>query len=169
MNSTAWKTSLTSDSTTAQETLGALRVEDSLEGTKEYRYVLSATTLVVGDVVIPATATGGWKVTSTIPNVDDGIMPFGVASAVITAGGYGWVQTKGYHGTVKVAGATDTSAAIGKHLYAVKNTTGTAAIYTAATVNSAATASNVISRLGVCAANGGASVAAIAAYITCSV
>lgn len=77
---------LTQVDSTAQNPLGALRVE----GSDEYRYLEGAASVVAGDVV---TYDEAFAVTRLVTGGAAG--PVGVAMAAIVATKYGWFQTEG--------------------------------------------------------------------------
>lgn len=93
----------------AKWTLGSYREEDS----KGYRFVAfdngtGNVAAVSGDICYSFSATSPYTVTMDLTDAvgdTNGVM--GVFLSVIPDGGYGWIQTHGYHATVKTDAGDD--------------------------------------------------------------
>lgn len=105
----AWKTSLTSNRSTAQEQLGVLRTEwsstDSCFKTYKYVSVASDTTVANGTALTYTDVLG--QVASSDESDGDQNQVCGVGIGAITASYYGWVQVSGYHSAVITNGDDD--------------------------------------------------------------
>lgn len=115
---------LTSDSATAENQLGTLRTEWSTTDSclKTYKYVLTASdTTVANGTALGFSDTLGHTASLDCTDYDEN-QPLGVGIGVITAGQYGWVQTKGYHSAVLTNG--DDDIADGDHVILDASTDG---------------------------------------------
>ena len=110
--------------TTAREYgLGATRYDNT---GKKYRYVQfkDAVTYAAGQCVTWADATSLTTVTNDISGGSSiGSIPAGVVLGVPTQNQYGWIQTRGFHATVKTSGADDI--AVGENVFVHASTDGT--------------------------------------------
>ena len=104
----AWKTTLTDNSATAQEPLGAIRYElDATYGLRAYRYVsVASDTTVANGTALCYTDAYGLVASS---DISDGAINqvCGVGIGAITASYYGWVQVYGYHEAIKTDAGDD--------------------------------------------------------------
>lgn len=107
-----WKTALTSNSATALEPLGAIRVEhDATNGLKMYMYVLASAAIANGTPLV-LKGTTGYTVGTDTANVIGGKRCMGVGIGTITDAYYGWVQVRGYHSAmIKNAGTSSCTTA----------------------------------------------------------
>lgn len=94
-----WSTALTANDSTAKDEVGAIRVEyDATYGQKIYMYVLAASTIAAGTVCTMKGTTG-----YTVGIGTNGVgaqKAVGVGIGTITDAYYGWIQVRGYCGTV---------------------------------------------------------------------
>lgn len=103
-----WKTVLTANDSTAQEQVGAIRIElDSTYGVRGYRYMLVAADTTVADGTA-LSFSDAYRFTATSDISDASVNQVaGVGVGVITASYYGWVQCLGYHAGVLTDGGDD--------------------------------------------------------------
>lgn len=104
-----FKTAVTDSSTSAEEPLGAVRVElDHATGAcKMYKYVQAASDTTVADgTPLAFVDLYGAQVTSDISDASQN-QPAGVGVGAIAASSYGWVQCHGYHDAIITNGDDD--------------------------------------------------------------
>jgi hypothetical protein len=135
-----FNTTLTANDATAQERVGALRIEnDDTNGSKVYMYVLAGGAIANGTTCQWENAAGtAVKANALTEGLCSPIA--GVGIGTITDEYYGWIQVKGYHGAI-ISAATQattefqaTVAASGGHKTigscTVKNPSGVTALET---------------------------------------
>jgi hypothetical protein len=106
---TIWKTQLSSNTATAVDPLGAIRVEQDTTngGFKVYKYVQAkADTTVANGTALSFDDVYHTVVTSDISDTYQNAVA-GVGIGAITASYYGWIQTGGYHPAVKTDAGDD--------------------------------------------------------------
>jgi hypothetical protein len=130
-----FKTAIDSNSSTALEEIGAVRIEnDGTYGKKYYMYVKASTAVAKGDVLVPTTTTGyGYIVGTDTLNVPGRKMPVGVGIGTITILYYGWVQLRGHHTAVKKDVKTCVTQHMANMVYLCGKLRGRRANYDAAT------------------------------------
>jgi hypothetical protein len=106
-----WNTQLSSNTSAAEEAVGAIRIEhDPTYGRRVYKYVQAAADTTVANGTCLGYSDVYHRVvssdrTDTLPN-----NPAGAGIGAITAGYYGWIEVKGYHAALITDAGDDIAA-----------------------------------------------------------
>jgi hypothetical protein len=112
-------TALTATSTTAQEMLGACRIEhDDTKGERRYIYIQAGAAIVKGDVLVTDDETGYGVAPLTTTATRAYRKPIGVAIGTIASGSYGWIQVYGHCTSIQVAHHASITAHVPMLVYA---------------------------------------------------
>jgi hypothetical protein len=103
-----WNTQLSSNTATAEEDVGAIRIEhDPTYGRRVYKYVQAASDTTVANGTALGYSDAYHRVVSSdrTDTLKNG--PAGAGRGAITASYYGWIEIKGYHEAVVTDGGDD--------------------------------------------------------------